>query len=73
MSRLASGGRDRYGAANPPVRTYFETVPKEIDTAEVAKTVLMAGSVIISAPIIILFFVAERFLTEGRTAGGVKG
>jgi multiple sugar transport system permease protein len=34
---------------------------------------LMAGSVIISIPVIILFFVAERFLTEGLTAGGVKG
>jgi multiple sugar transport system permease protein len=46
---------------------------QQLDTAEVAKTVLMAGSVIISVPIIILFFVAERFLTEGLTAGGVKG
>ena len=46
---------------------------QQLDTAEVAKTVLMAGSVIISVPIIILFFVAERFLTEALTAGGVKG
>jgi multiple sugar transport system permease protein len=46
---------------------------QQLDTAEVAKTVLMAGSVIISVPIIVLFFVAERFLTEGLTAGGVKG
>jgi multiple sugar transport system permease protein len=46
---------------------------QQLDTAEVAKTVLMAGSVLISLPIIILFFVAERFLTEGLTAGGVKG
>jgi ABC-type glycerol-3-phosphate transport system permease component len=33
---------------------------------------LMAGAVIISMPVIIPFFVAERFLTEGLTAGGVK-
>jgi multiple sugar transport system permease protein len=33
----------------------------------------MAGSVIISIPVILLFFVAEKFLTEGLTAGGVKG
>jgi multiple sugar transport system permease protein len=46
---------------------------QQLDTAEVARTVLMAGSVIISVPIIILFFVAERFLTEGLTAGSVKG
>jgi multiple sugar transport system permease protein len=46
---------------------------QQLDTAEVARTVLMAGSVIISIPIIVLFFVAERFLTEGLTAGSVKG
>jgi multiple sugar transport system permease protein len=33
----------------------------------------MAGSVIITVPVIVLFFAAERFLTEGLTAGGVKG
>ena len=46
---------------------------QQLDTQEVPKTVLMAGSVIITIPIIILFFAAERFLTEGLTAGGVKG
>jgi multiple sugar transport system permease protein len=46
---------------------------QQLDTAEVPGTVLMAGSVIISLPIIVFFFIAERFLTEGLTAGGVKG
>jgi multiple sugar transport system permease protein len=45
---------------------------QQLETAEVPKTVLMAGSVIISVPILVLFFIAERFLTEGLTAGGVK-
>ncbi len=45
----------------------------QLDSTEVAKTVLMAGSVIITLPVIILFFVAERWLTAGLTAGGVKG
>jgi len=45
----------------------------QLDTTEVPKTVLMAGSVIITVPVIVLFFAAERFLTEGLTAGGVKG
>jgi len=45
----------------------------QLDSQEVPKTVLMAGSVIITVPVIILFFAAERFLTEGLTAGGVKG
>ena len=46
---------------------------QQLDTQEVPKTMLMAGSVIITVPVIVLFFAAERFLTEGLTAGGVKG
>jgi multiple sugar transport system permease protein len=46
---------------------------QQLDNQEVPKTVLMAGSVIISLPVILLFFAAERFLREGLTAGGVKG
>jgi multiple sugar transport system permease protein len=45
----------------------------QLDSQEVPKTMLMAGSVIISIPVIFLFFAAEKFLTEGLTAGGVKG
>ncbi|BBH70922.1 transporter [Actinoplanes sp. OR16] len=40
---------------------------------EVSKTVLMAGSVVLTLPIVILFFAAERLLTEGLTAGAEKG
>ena len=40
---------------------------------EVPTTVLMAGSVILTLPIIILFFAGERLLTEGLTAGAEKG
>ncbi len=40
---------------------------------EVSKTVLMAGSVVLTVPIVILFFAAERLLTEGLTAGADKG
>ena len=40
----------------------------QLNNQEVPKTMLMAGSVIISLPIIVLFFAAERFLTEGLTA-----
>lgn len=46
---------------------------QQLNSTEVPATALMAGSVIISLPVIILFFAAERFLTEGLTAGGVKG
>lgn len=44
----------------------------QLDNQEVPKTMLMAGSVIISLPVIFLFFAAEKFLTEGLTTGGVK-
>jgi multiple sugar transport system permease protein len=46
---------------------------ERLDTQEVPRTVLMAGSVIITVPVIGLFFFFERFLTRGLTAGAVKG
>jgi multiple sugar transport system permease protein len=35
--------------------------------------VVMAASTIMTIPIIILFLALEKYLTEGLTAGGVKG
>jgi multiple sugar transport system permease protein len=40
---------------------------------EVAKTTLMAGSVILTVPILVLFFATERLLVEGLTSGAEKG
>jgi multiple sugar transport system permease protein len=40
---------------------------------EVPSTVLMAGSVVLTVPIVVLFFLAERRLVEGLTAGAEKG
>ena len=40
---------------------------------EIPTTVLMAGSVIVTIPIIVVFFASERLLTEGLTAGAEKG
>lgn len=40
---------------------------------EVPTTVLMAGSVILTIPVVVLFFFAERLLVEGLTAGAEKG
>jgi multiple sugar transport system permease protein len=40
---------------------------------EVSKTVLMAGSVLLTIPIIVLYSFAERSLTEGLTSGADKG
>ena len=41
-------------------------------SVEIPTTVLMAGSVIITLPIIVLFFLSERLLTGGLTAGAEK-
>ena len=40
---------------------------------EIPTTVLMAGSVVLTLPIVILFFASERLLTEGLTSGAEKG
>jgi len=40
---------------------------------EVPSTVLMAGSVVLTVPIVVLFFFAERKLVEGLTSGAEKG
>ncbi|MCA1572092.1 MAG: carbohydrate ABC transporter permease [Chloroflexi bacterium] len=42
-------------------------------TVEVPTTVIMAGAVILTVPIIVLFFFTERLLVEGLTAGAEKG
>jgi multiple sugar transport system permease protein len=40
---------------------------------EIPKTILMAGSVILTIPIVVLFFATERLLVEGLTSGAEKG
>ncbi|HEY8458104.1 MAG TPA: carbohydrate ABC transporter permease [Actinopolymorphaceae bacterium] len=45
----------------------------QLDDISVSATVLMAGSVLLSLPVIALFFAAERLLVEGLTAGAEKG
>ncbi|MFI5955046.1 carbohydrate ABC transporter permease [Cryptosporangium sp. NPDC051539] len=42
-------------------------------TIEIPTTVLMAGSVLLTAPIVALFFAGERLLVEGLTGGAEKG
>ena len=40
---------------------------------EIPTTVLMEGSMLLTLPIVVIFFLSERFLTEGLTAGAEKG
>jgi len=46
---------------------------QQLKNIETPATTLMAGSVILTIPIIILFLVAERVMTEGLTRGAEKG
>jgi multiple sugar transport system permease protein len=45
----------------------------QLTTIETPATTLMAGSVILTVPIIVLFLFAERLMTEGLTRGAEKG
>ncbi|MEL7299149.1 MAG: carbohydrate ABC transporter permease [Pseudomonadota bacterium] len=44
-----------------------------LNSSEIPRQHLMAGSVIATVPIMAIFLGLERFLTKGMTAGGVKG
>ena len=44
-----------------------------LDSSEVPRQHLMAGAVISTVPILLIFLFLERFMTNGLTAGSVKG
>ena len=44
-----------------------------LNSSEIPRQHLMAGSVIATVPIMVLFLGLERFMTKGLTAGAVKG
>ena len=44
-----------------------------LDSSEVPRQHLMAGAVVSTVPIVIIFLWAERFMVQGLTSGGVKG
>lgn len=45
----------------------------QLDDQAVAITVLMAASVMLTIPVVVLFFVTERLIVSGLTAGAEKG
>jgi len=59
-------------AATPSKWTVSLGLHQMDNAIEVPTTVLMAGSVVLTIPVILLFYVAERFLTEGLTTGADK-
>lgn len=60
-------------AADPDKWTVSLGLQQLANGIEVSKTVLMAGSVVLTIPVVLLFFSAERLLTEGLTSGADKG
>jgi multiple sugar transport system permease protein len=60
-------------SAKPDLWTVSLGLAQLSNGIEVPKTVLMAGSVILTVPIIVLYLLAERALTEGLTTGADKG
>ncbi|MFE6702878.1 carbohydrate ABC transporter permease [Streptomyces sp. NPDC057718] len=59
-------------AADPDAWTVSLGLQQLANGIEVSKTVLMAGSVVLTIPVVLLFFAAERLLTEGLTSGADK-
>ena len=60
-------------AENRPRWTVSLGLSQLAGSIEIPTTVLMAGSVLLTLPIVILFFFAERLLVEGLTSGAEKG
>ena len=60
-------------AENRPRWTVSLGLAQLAGSIEIPTTVLMAGSVLLTLPIVILFFLAERLLVEGLTSGAEKG
>ena len=59
-------------AENRPRWTVSLGLSQLAGSIEIPTTVLMAGSVLLTLPIVILFFFAERLLVEGLTSGAEK-
>ncbi|MEO3753104.1 carbohydrate ABC transporter permease [Streptomyces sp. B6B3] len=56
-------------AASPEEWTVSLGLQQLANGIEVSKTVLMAGSIVLTLPVVALFFATERLLTEGLTQG----
>ncbi|AWS44894.1 MULTISPECIES: carbohydrate ABC transporter permease [Streptosporangium] len=59
-------------AAEPGKWTVSLGLQQLANGIEVPKTILMAGSVVLTIPVVLLFYAAERLLTEGLTSGADK-
>jgi ABC-type glycerol-3-phosphate transport system permease component len=52
---------------------YFQTIASNIDSMEPRENLLMAAGIMMTAPIIFLFFTAQRYFVRGIVMSGIKG
>jgi ABC-type glycerol-3-phosphate transport system permease component len=52
---------------------YFQSVAGNADSMEHTEHLLMAASIMMTTPIILLFFLAQRFFIRGIVMSGIKG
>ena len=52
---------------------YFQTIASNIDSMEPRENLLMAASLMMTTPIIVLFFTAQRYFVRGIVMSGIKG
>jgi len=52
---------------------YFQTIAANIDSMEPRENLLMAASLMMTTPIILLFFTAQRYFVRGIVMSGIKG
>ena len=71
VERAAAGARaDHLGIASAPRRSALNYL---ITSDVLPWGPLMAGAVLSSLPLMVLYFIAQRFMVQGMTAGSVKG
>ncbi len=52
---------------------YFQEIAYNLDSMEPRENLLMAASIVMTLPIIIIFFVAQRYFVRGIVMSGIKG
>ncbi|MCX6048584.1 MAG: carbohydrate ABC transporter permease [Chloroflexi bacterium] len=52
---------------------YFQTIASNIDSIEPRENLLMAAGMMMTAPILVLFFAAQRYFVQGIAMSGIKG
>lgn len=52
---------------------YFQEIASNIDSMEPRENLLMAAGLMMTAPIVLLFFLAQRYFVRGIVMSGIKG